>query len=88
MRFTLPPATFSITKVRSELTNRIEKLDQGRSNTEAWLKAVRHDLASERAKRENTEERLATVTNDARVRRKIRIQPPIGALGSSERCIS
>lgn len=68
------PASFSTVKVRSELENRIEKLNQGRSNTEAWLKAVRHDLATERAKRENTEERLATVTNDARVRRKIRLQ--------------
>ncbi|CAM9386389.1 unnamed protein product, partial [Ectocarpus sp. 8 AP-2014] len=54
-------------EVRAELTARIEQLNRGRSNTEAWVKALRHDLAQERAKREAEEDRLAIVTDRARV---------------------
>lgn len=54
-------------KVRAELTARIEQLNRGRSNTEAWVKALRHGLAQERAKREAAEDRLAIVTDRARV---------------------
>ncbi|CAM9262946.1 unnamed protein product, partial [Ectocarpus fasciculatus] len=54
-------------EVRAELTARIEQLNRGRSNTEAWVKALRHDLAQERAQREAAEDRLAIVTDRARV---------------------
>ncbi|CAM9647190.1 unnamed protein product, partial [Ectocarpus sp. 12 AP-2014] len=54
-------------EVRAELIARIDQLNRGRSNTEAWVKALRHDLAQERAKREAAEDRLAIVTNRARV---------------------
>lgn len=54
-------------KVRAELTARIEQLNRGRSNTEAWVKALRHDLAEERAKKEAAEARLAVVSDRAEV---------------------
>ncbi|CAN0449105.1 unnamed protein product, partial [Pylaiella littoralis] len=54
-------------EVRAELTARIERLNRGHSNTEAWVKALRHDLAEERATRENAEERLAVQTGRAKV---------------------
>lgn len=54
-------------QVRAELTNRIEELNRGRSNTTAWVKALRHDLALERVKREMADERLAIVTDATKV---------------------
>lgn len=54
-------------KVRAKLTARIEQLDRGRSNTEAWVKALRHDLAAERATREAAEARLVVVSDRAEV---------------------
>ncbi|CAN0120353.1 unnamed protein product [Scytosiphon promiscuus] len=54
-------------EVRAELTGRIEQLSRGRSNTEAWVKALRHDLAQERAMRETAERRLAVVKGNAEV---------------------
>lgn len=54
-------------KVRAELTARIEQLNRGRSNTEAWVKALRHDLGVERATREAAEARLVVVSDRAEV---------------------
>lgn len=54
-------------KVRAELTARIEQLNRGRSNTEAWVKALRHDLAVERATKEAAEARLVVVSDRAKV---------------------
>ncbi|CAN0152673.1 unnamed protein product, partial [Laminaria digitata] len=62
-------------EVRAELTGRIEQLSHGRSNTAAWIKALKHDLAAERAKREVADERLAIVIDDAKaVSEKLRTE--------------
>lgn len=54
-------------QVRAELTARIEQLSQGKSNTAAWIKALKYDLSAERAKREAADERLAAVIEDSKV---------------------
>lgn len=63
------PKYHTCVQVRAKLTARIEELNRGRSNSEAWVKALRHELASERVKRENADERVAFITDNARVRR-------------------
>lgn len=55
-------------EVRAELTARIETLNRGRSNSEAWMKALKHEMATERVKREIAEERLWTRTEEWKVR--------------------
>lgn len=57
----------SAVQVRAELTARIAVLNRGRSNTEAWVKALKHDLAMERTKSEVAEETLEIQTAHAKV---------------------
>lgn len=61
----------SAVQVREELTTRVEVLNRGRSNTEAWVKALKHDLAMERTKSDVAEQRMESQTARAKVPHKI-----------------
>lgn len=54
-------------QVRVKLTSRIDQLKKGHSDNQAWLSSLRTELRTEKATREDVEQRYVLATKDWKV---------------------